>query len=227
MAALHGAQRDDLRRPRDHRRLELLGVLAGARCARSPGGRSGSPAGSPRTGSTSTWATCPRTSSPPTRCTPRSSPPRTPPQCCASSAQRVDAEADAAHDPERWRATSTSGATPSTSVGPGWSCWTTGAAGCSSRDTGRCCPPASGTGSPTRRAATTTTSWSAPRCPGCCRRRSITWRRGTSGWPVLPAAGGRPRRARCAVGCDLEHWAAFRRSFERLATLFADLGLAP
>ena len=33
----------------------------------------------------------------------------------------------------------TSGVSPSTSAGPAWSCWTTGATGCSPRRAGRCC----------------------------------------------------------------------------------------
>ena len=108
---------------------------------------------------------------------------------------------------------------------PGWSCSTTGAAGCSTPGApGDAARRPSGTGSPTRRTATTTTWWSARRCRGCCRRRSTTWRPGTSGSPSRrrPLGGGRAEKVRRAV--DLEHWAAFRRSFDALAELFAELG---
>jgi hypothetical protein len=62
-------------------------------------------------------------------------------------------------------------------------------------------------------------SW-ARRCRGCCRPASTTWRRGTSGSRVAGFAE-RQRRA-----LDLEHWAAFQRSFDSLAKLFAEVGSA-
>ena len=224
LAALHRAERDDLRRPRDHRRLEHLGVLAGGHARAALVGRADRAAGSPRTGSTSTWATSPRTRSPPTRSTPRWSPPRTPPTCCASSASGSTRRPTWRTTPNAGGPCSTSGATPSIWAGPAWSCWTTGAAGCSNRAPGRCCRPASGPGSWTGRTASTTTWWSARRCPGCCRRASTTSRRGTSASPTR-AGPGWPRLAeQIRRALDLEHWAAFRRSFDALGELFARIG---
>ena len=71
LAALHRAERDDLRRPRDHRRLEHLGRLAGGHAPAAVVGRADPQRARLATGSTSTWATSPRTRSPPTRSTPR------------------------------------------------------------------------------------------------------------------------------------------------------------
>ena len=66
LAAVDDPVVDDLRRPRDDRRLEHLGRLAGEGDA-GRGGPSASSAGWPATGSTSTWATSAPTSWPRTR----------------------------------------------------------------------------------------------------------------------------------------------------------------
>ena len=92
------------------------------------------------------------------------------------------------------------------------------------RAAGRCCRRPSGPGSSTRPTATTTTWWSARRCPGCCRRRIHhleAWneRLADSPGPGSPGSAEKLRRA-----LDLEHWAAFGRSFDALGELFRRLG---
>ena len=60
VAAVHPAQRHDLRRPRHPRRLEHLADAGSGRWRPPRGGMGGSSPGWPRTGSTSTWGTCRR-----------------------------------------------------------------------------------------------------------------------------------------------------------------------
>ena len=63
------------------------------------------------------------------------------------------------------------------------------------------------------------TTWSsAPRCPGCCRTPSATWRRSTRSPPAGPGWRGRLGEA-IRQGADLEHWSAFRESFDRLTAM--------
>ena len=57
LAVRHRAERDDLRRPRDHRRLEHLGVLARGHVRAALVARADLRPAWPPTGSTSTWAT--------------------------------------------------------------------------------------------------------------------------------------------------------------------------
>ena len=217
LAAVHRAERDDLRRPRDHRRLEHLGRLAARTwpaqdvVARADHRRPGL-----ATGSTSTWATSARTSWPRPRLWQaiqgigRDDEPTTPSRCCAQMAE-----------PRRRRARERSaGATSGTRATRGWSCSTTGPAGCSTSSTAGCSPtrsaPGSGRDAAGRRRASTT--WcSARRCPGCCRPPSTTSSGGTRrSTPARTAAGAAGCAEKLRQAADLEHWAAFGHSFERL-----------
>ena len=141
---------------------------------------------------------------------------------------RVDTESDQAHDTERWRA-----------VQYQWS-YSLDVGAHPAGDAGQPVQPGAGTGPPGDAAAgrvvlvpgpgprrATTTWWSAPRCPGCCRRASTTSRPGTSGWPTPPhrVVAGLAERLRRPL--DLEHWAAFSRSFEALAALLRRIGSGP
>ena len=64
--------------------------------------------------------------------------------------------------------------------------------------------------------ARSTTWCSARRCRGCCRTRSATCRRSTrSPRPGRAGAGRLGEKIRQAA--DLEHWPAFRESFDRLS----------
>ena len=71
----------------------------------------------------------------------------------------------------------------------------------------------------------TTTCWSAPRCRGCWPGPCTTSSPGTRCWPTGRAARGwRGWAEKLRRAADLEHWAAFRQSFDRLAELFRCVG---
>ena len=160
LAARHRAERDDLRRPRAHRRLEHLGRLARRHGGRSPGGRSGSPAASPPTGSTSTWATW--------RPDELKADPLFQQVSTAGDAtvllhdfgRTVDSVAFDSPDPRyQWSFALDLGRTRLVMLDNRCNRVLTPAPG-------RCCRPTSGRGSSTRPTATTTTWSSAARCPG-------------------------------------------------------------
>ena len=79
-------------------------VLAGGDARAGRGGPSGSAAGSPPTGSTSTWATSPRTRSPTDPLYAKVVAAEDATDVLREFGERVDREADVAHDTERWRA---------------------------------------------------------------------------------------------------------------------------
>ena len=221
LAVRHRAERDDLRRPRDHRRLEHLGVLAADVPRSSPGGASGSqrpglvlglPApGQPAPGRGGRRPAVPEDHR-------RRGRHR---RCCTTSgglggpSRDIDGEHRPAVPVEL---------RPRPGPHPPGHAGQPLQPGARPRAPGDAAARRSGTGSSTRRTATTTTWWSARRCPGCCRRPSTTSRPGTNGWPTRagPRRAALAERIRRAV--DLEHWAAFHRSFDALAELFRRLG---
>ena len=146
-------------------------------------------------------------------------------RCCGSSASGSTG-ADRRTTPSAGGPCSTSGATPWTWAAPGWSCWTTGAAGCSS---------------PARRAMLPAGEWSwfLDQAHGVYDHlvvgSSLPWLlppgiHHVEAWNEQLADSGRPWVAALAEklrrALDLEHWAAFRRSFDALGELFGRLGSA-
>ena len=227
LAALHRAERDDLRRPRDHRRLEHLGGLARGHARAALVGRADPPAAWPPTGSTSTWATSPRTRSPADPLYAKVVAAEDATDVLREFGERVDAEADVAHDTERWRA-----------VQYQWSY---------ALDLGRTrlvmldnrcsrvlepgaramLPPGEwgwfldqAHGDYDHLVVGSSLPWLLP--PGIHHLEAWNERARR----LAPALGGRRSPRRYAGPVDLEHWAAFQRSFDALAALFARIGRA-
>ena len=201
LAAVHRPVVDDLRRPRDDRRLEHLGGLAGLGASASPGGAPGSPAAL-----TSYFVYQHLGNLVPGRAGRRPRPGR--PSRAASAddgRRRTGAARDGRAAPTRDPHGRSAGATCGTGTASGWSWWTAGPGGCwPSRPADRSTTPSSpgwrrrcAGRSPTA----STTCWSAPRCRGCSRTPSTTSSGGTrpspSGttagcWAGWPSGCGRP-----------------------------------
>ena len=225
LAALHRAERDDLRRPRGDRRLEHLGGLAGATCAQQAWW-----AERIRSGLASYWVYQHLGNLSPDEI---ADDPLYAKVVAAEDAtdvlrefgERVDPEADEAHDTERWRAVqyqwsyaARSGPDP-----PGHA--------------GQPVQPGARTGRAGRCWRAGEWSWFLDRAHGVYDHlvvgTSLPWLlppgiHHVEAWNERLADSRRPwvagaRRAD-APGLDLEHWAAFRRSFDALGALFARIG---